>query len=246
MQANPDKFQAIAIGNKTHDANVVFNLENALINCDDEVKLLGVTLDFKLNFHSHITNICKKAARQLNVLKRIGNYLNRLGKLTIYHSFIISNFSYCPLTWHFCSEQNTRKIEKIQERALRFVYNDSVSPYDDLLERSKLPSLKTRRMRSIALETFKIVNRKCPVYLQDLIVIKNNSYNFRYSNTADLPRPRTTRYGKNSFRYEAARLWNTLPNEARNLSSFEQFKNYISSWCGGQKCFCTACRSQSV
>ena len=246
MQANPEKFQAIALGSKTHDANVVFHLDNAVINCDDEVKLLGVTLDFKLNFHSHITNICKKAARQLNVLKRIGNHLNRLGKLTIYHSFIMSNFSYCPLTWHFCSEQNTRKIEKIQERALRFIYDDSVSPYDDLLERSKLPTLKTRRMRTIALETFKIIHKKSPTFLQDLVVIKNNSYNFRYSNTADIPRPRTTRYGKNSFRYEAARLWNTLPNEARTMTSFEQFKNYISSWCGGQKCFCSSCKSWSV
>ena len=120
MQANPEKFQAIALGSKTHDANVVFHLDNAVINCDDEVKLLGVTLDFKLNFHSQITNICKKAARQLNVLKRIGNHLNRLVKLTIYHSFIMSNFSYCPLTWHFCSEQNTRKIEKNSGKSLTF------------------------------------------------------------------------------------------------------------------------------
>jgi hypothetical protein len=46
-----------------------------------------------------------------------------LGKLTIYHSFILSNFNFCPLSWHFCSEANTNKIEKIQEQALRFIYN---------------------------------------------------------------------------------------------------------------------------
>jgi hypothetical protein len=47
---------------------------------------------------------------QLNILKRIGKYLAKLGRLTIYYSFIFSNFNYCPVTWHFCSDQNTNKI----------------------------------------------------------------------------------------------------------------------------------------
>ena len=158
----------------------------------------------------------------------------------------MSNFSYCPLTWHFCTEQNSNKIEKIQERALRFIYNDSDSSYETLLQNSNLHSLKTRRMRTIALETFKIIHKKSPLFLQDLLTIKNNIYNFRYINTADIPRRRTTKYGKNSFRYEAARLWNTLPSEVRNMSSFDQFKNYISDWCGGGKCFCSSCKFQAV
>ena len=65
MQANPDKFQAIAIGNKTHKQNIVFDLNGSKINCNDEVKLLGITINFKLDFNKHISKICKKAARQL-------------------------------------------------------------------------------------------------------------------------------------------------------------------------------------
>jgi hypothetical protein len=70
-----------------------------------------------------------------NVLKRMGKYLNRLGKLTIYHSFILSNFNYYPVIWHFCSEANTKKMEKIQERALpvKFIYNENPSTYEELL-----------------------------------------------------------------------------------------------------------------
>jgi hypothetical protein len=62
MQANPDKFQVIAVGKKTHDETISFNLDGNIIKCDDEVKLLGVTFDFMLNFNSHISNICKKAS----------------------------------------------------------------------------------------------------------------------------------------------------------------------------------------
>ena len=109
----------------------------------------------------------------------------------------MSNFSYCPLT--FCGEQNTKKIEKIQEHALRFIYDDYKNSYEFLLEKSKLPSLKTRRMRTIALKTFKIINKRSPLFIQDLVIIKNNSYNFRYTNTAEVPRPRTSNYGKKIF-----------------------------------------------
>jgi hypothetical protein len=160
MKVNPDKFQAIAIGKNTQSKNISFNLNGNIIKTEDEVKLLGVTIDYELKFNSHITNICRKASRQLNVLKRMGKYLNRLGKLTIYHSFILSNFNYCPVIWHFCSEANTKKMGKIQERALKFIYNENHSTYEELLAKSKLPSLKIRRIRTIAIETFRIINKE--------------------------------------------------------------------------------------
>ena len=71
-----------------------------------------------------MTEICKKASKQLAVLKRLGRFLTKQGKLVIYNSFISSNFSYCPLAWHFCSTASTNKLEKVQQRALRFINND--------------------------------------------------------------------------------------------------------------------------
>jgi hypothetical protein len=35
---------------------------------------------------------------------------------------------------------------------------------------------------------------------------------------------------KKSLRYEAAQVWNSLPNETRIMTSFDQFKEYINSW----------------
>ena len=70
------------------------------------MKLLGIDIDYQLNFE-HIKDICRKASQQLNVLKRIGCFLPKLNKLTIFHSFILSNLNLCPLAWHFCSKANT-------------------------------------------------------------------------------------------------------------------------------------------
>ena len=60
MKANPDKFQAIAVGKRTKDKYINFNLDNNIVNCEEHVKLLGVTIDFKLNLDLHISNVCKK------------------------------------------------------------------------------------------------------------------------------------------------------------------------------------------
>jgi hypothetical protein len=46
----PEKFQAIAVGKKTKDKNVTFNLEGNQIKCESEVKLSDVTIDSKLKF----------------------------------------------------------------------------------------------------------------------------------------------------------------------------------------------------
>ena len=215
MQANPSKFQAIAVGTKTFKREPVFKIENAEILCEESVKLLGVDIDFKLNFECHISNICRKAAQQLNVLKRIGVFLSKTNRLTIFHSFILSHLNFCPMAWHFCSQGSTSKMERIQERALRFIYNDYQCSYEDLLHRANLPTLEIKRMRTMAIECFKIIHDLSPNCLSDLVTLKNSSYSFRYSNILDVPRVRTSTYGKIAFKYAAAVLWNELPESLR-------------------------------
>ena len=121
--------------------------------------------------------------------------LNRLIKLTIFHTFILSNFNFCPLAWHFCTEKKFKKIEKAQERALRFVYEDYNSSYDHLLKKAKVPSLQIRRMRTMALETFKIMNKLSPLCLHNLVHLRNSKYYFRYNNILDIPFHRSEHQG---------------------------------------------------
>ena len=125
-----------------------------------------------LTFNDHITDICEKSARQLAVLKRLGHLLTLQGKVAILKSFISSNFNYCPLIWHFCSQCNTNKLEKVQERALRFVYNDS---YADLFKTAGAEYLHIKRVKELALEVFKIVNNIAPTFIENLIALKTLS-----------------------------------------------------------------------
>ena len=132
-----------------------FNLDGDEILCENEVKLLGVTIECQLNINTHISKISKKikkeASRQLNVLKRIGKHLFKLGRLTIFITLILCLISIIALWFAICvGKVILKKMEKIQERALRFIYEVFNSDYDTLLLKSGLPSLKKRRLRMMA------------------------------------------------------------------------------------------------
>ena len=40
-------------------------------------KLLGITIDNKLSFHIHISNLCKKASQKLHALARASRYMDQ-------------------------------------------------------------------------------------------------------------------------------------------------------------------------
>ena len=241
MQANPDKFQALAVGERTQDKIPAFSISNIDIKCDETVKLLGVDIDFRLSYDQHLAALCKKSSRQLNVLIRIGKYLTLEGRKAIYHAFIMSNFNFCPLVWHFCKKSASDKLEKINFRALKFVYQDFDTPYENLLSREGTPSLHLGRLRKIAIETFKIIHDNSPPYLKDLVDVKTSNYSFRNKNVLDTKRFRTKRYGHNSFKYAAPNIWNSLPQECRAAVDIKTFKTLLNTWCGSE-CKCALCK----
>ena len=192
MRANPDKFQAIILGMKNPET-LNFQLGNITLKHEDKVKLLGIDLDPKLNFNCHIHEIGQKTARQINALKRLSKFLTFENRMAIFRSFIRSNVNYCSLDWHACGVQNTRKLEKLQERALRFVYLDKVSSYDDLLTKANLTTLHLGRLKMLATEVYRSAE---PPIIQDTYKTKNTiTYRrLRGQNNLHIPIMNSTTY----------------------------------------------------
>ena len=101
---------------------------------------------------------------------------------------------------------------------------------------------KIRRIRTIALKTFKIANKIAPVCLQNLVSVKNYKYSFRYVNVLDVPRVKSTHYGKKSLSNLLPQHYGTAFRTISGLKIvFSHFKILIQSW-SGSKCRCSACR----
>jgi hypothetical protein len=77
MQANPSKFQVMFLKPARCITPVpsFIEIENARVEVSNQVKLLGISIDSKLNFDSHVSNLCKKAARRLKILMRFKSLL---------------------------------------------------------------------------------------------------------------------------------------------------------------------------
>ena len=204
------------------------------------MKLLGVEIDDKLSFSQHISTICAKAGRQLNALARLRHVLNTKTKMIIFNSFIVCHFNYCPLVWHHCSKDSMTKMEKVQERGLRIVFNDNISSYEELLAKANKKTLYVERLKKIALLVFKCTNNDGPSVLHNLFDKKELKYNFRDSNRINQPLVNTKTYGIRSLSYSGALLWNQLPCDIKSSTDFKSFKSLIKIW-EGPTCKCGEC-----
>ena len=81
----------------------------------------------------------------------------------------------------------------------------------------------------MATEAFKILYKMSPKYLHDVISFKNANYAFRYESLVDGPSVCISRYGKATFRFEAAQLWNSLPNYIGATGEFGEFVRLIQT-----------------
>ena len=87
------------------------------------------------------------------------------------------HLTYCNLVWNFCKSSDRRKIECIQERALRAVFKTSTETYEELLKRAKLPTLHNRRLQDIAILMYKVKNDLVPSYISEIFTRNVTRYN---------------------------------------------------------------------
>ena len=180
MIANPSKFQAVILSKSKIPIIKSIRIGDKTIESKEIVELLGVEVDFRLNFESHINNLCAKAGGQLNCLFRFKKFLSSHSKKLCVNSFILSNFSYCPLVWHFCKRLSNIKIENIQKRAFKFLNENS----DKLIDIDS--SLEIRRLRSLAIEIYKTLNNLNPRYIKSIFYKKNNRTSNRLANNLEV------------------------------------------------------------
>ena len=112
MKMNPEKCLVIILGDTNIAEDFTILIDNVHRALESDVTLLGITLDSKFDFNSHITKICKEASKRLNAFRRISKYLTKAQKINANQFFLLFHFNYCPLVWMFSSKESNTKIEK--------------------------------------------------------------------------------------------------------------------------------------
>ena len=238
MIVNPDKFQSMIISSNTEQSNTPVEINGVSLTPKSSVKLLGIEIDNKLNFETHVSKLCNKASNQLNAICRLQPYLGQKEKETIINTFVQSNFNYGSSIWHFCNKKSQNKVEKIQERCLKVLSNDYDSSYAELLGNSNSVSMEIKRLRTMLIEIFKTLNNQNPSFMKN--IFHHSPYLTHRKHNIYVHSQRTTRFGTKSLKALGAHLWNALPEDIKSTESFVEFKNFTKTWLG-PNCKCNIC-----
>ena len=205
-------------------------------------KLLGISFDRDLKFDLHITNICKKANRKLTALGRVSKFISLEKRRLLFNAFIQSQFAYCPLVWMFHDRRMNLKINQLHERALRMVYKDDQSSFEELLKKDGSATIHHRNIQKLAIELYKVKNGLATEIIEKLFTRKeNNFYALRNESEFKVPKVNTVYRGDDSLRHLGPLIWDIVPQEIKLSNSLFQFKRRIKKWTPDD-CPCRLCR----
>ena len=154
-------------------------VENYVIKSSDVEELLGVTIDSNLNFKEHILSLRKKANCKLQALSCVSKYMILNKCCILMKSFIISQFNYCPLIWMMYNRAIHNKINHIHEKALRIVYDDCSSSFEDLNEKKSV-TIHQHNLQQLAIEILKVKIGLALIIMNKIFIfVENNTYNLR-------------------------------------------------------------------
>ena len=163
-------------------------------------------MDKNLSFEVHLKILCKKVSQKVSALARIAGILPFQKRHILLKTFIESQFSYCPLIWMFCSSTTNKKINRIHERALRIVYRDYVSSFEELLNKDKSLTFHHRNIQQVAPEMFKIKNDLSPPFMKDIFTEANGELCFKFRR----PNINSVKKGCRSLRSFGPIVWNSM------------------------------------
>ena len=246
MKLNSSKCKLLVCGHKFE--NMICKIENDNVIETHMVKLLGIEIDSKLTFSHHVNTLCKKVSQKLNALSRLCKLLPFYRRKMLMQAFFNSQFSYCPLVWMFHNRQLNTRINNLHYRALRMVYQDQVTSFEELLCKDGSVAIHHRNLQFLATELYKVNKGIGPSFMEEIFPKNPNANSLDASVGA---REKSTFYnfdntkkvysGLETLRCLGPKVWDMIPKDVKNIDSLILFKNKIKNWIP-KHCPCRLCK----
>ena len=228
MEFNPDlskPAQEIIFSRKLDkDEHPEVSYNNNPIKQMSSIKHLGLFLDEKLNFKSHIQGKISKAMTGVGLIRKLSSLLPRSSLLTIYKSFVRPHLDYGDVVFDQPNNQSlSDTIESMQHNAALAITeairgSSKIKLYQEL----GLEFLKERRWMRRLCYLYKIISLQKPTYLYSCLPTQTISR--RYPNSFALFRCRTI-FFENSFLPYSIKQWNALSKVIRESKTYQFFVN---------------------
>lgn len=232
---NPEKTKFLLFGTKQALAKInlpplqFLGEELTPVRC---AKDLGIIMDECLSFTDHTQNLTSKLMGSLCQISRVQHLFDKKTLISIINSLVFSKLYYCSTVWGGTFKENIRKLQLVQNFAARIIsgkrkFDHISSTIKDLGWLSVQDMLAYRDAQMV----YKIINGSVPLYLKNFVKRRSDVHyrSTRNSHNLDIPKCRTS-FAQRSFGYRAIKLWNSLPNNVRESTSLNTFKQSLKTW----------------
>ena len=236
LMLNPDKTEVMLVGTSQNLASSgdcsSFDMSGSSVRLVDQVKSLGVTIDNRLNFDKHISNIYRASYMNIKALRQIRSSLDRETANSVACALVTTRLDYCNSILHGMTQSNLFKLQRIQNALARVVCvrrkYDHASP---LLKKLHWLLVRDRITHKIICMTFKARVTGQPSYLSALLAPYQPSRVLRSSNQERyiIPFVRTVTASR-AFSVAAPKIWKELPIQLRMLDTFHDFSRKLKTF----------------
>ena len=203
----------------------VYHLGNDDLKNVDEVKDLGVTVDGKLKFESHISGKVNKANQLWGAIKKAFKHMNPDIFKKLFCAHIRPHIEYAVQFWAPYLRKSINQIESVQRRATKNIPGFQNHSYKERLQLLDIPTLAYRRLRGSMIEVYKMINVYDPEVTPPLDI---RSYRTRGHNQRLYVKPANKLHPKHhSFQHRVVNPWNSLPSDVVNSPNLDTFKNRL-------------------
>ena len=245
MVFNPDiQKQAIEVSfsnKRTPSVPETLDFNHIPVRQESETKHLGMILDSKLNFNSHIAEKISKANQGLGVMQQLSKWIPRRTLEEIYKLYVRPHLDYGDVIYDIADlnktsifnssgpKNNMEKIEMVQYQAAKIVTGawqgtSRAKLYEDL----GWETLQNRRITRKLCLIYEIQKNRFPFYLSDILDAFKFEQNSRYFDRLmfrNVP-GRTIKFNS-SFFPSSIKDWNLLEYDIKNAVSKQAFKNNV-------------------
>lgn len=186
-------------------------------------KYLGLNIDAKLSWDKHIDAISKKLRGLIGATRNFNSYLDSKSKNMLYFTHIQSVLSYLIAIWSNTSQANLNRVQRLQNKAVKFIYNlDFHTPSKDLYCGVNILPIKKLKQLECCKLIYKIKNDllKCNVDLK--LNSSKHCYNTRIASDIALHKARTNK-GLIAPIQVGSKMYNELPKDIKNTQQYDLF-----------------------
>ena len=136
-------------------------------------------------------------------------------KRILFNSYFLSQFNYCPLIWMNHNKLVNNRINSLNGRALRLIYCDHSSNFQELLERDNSVTIHQKNIQVLDISMYKVANNIATTIVSELFPFSNLNFNLRSDSQFHQPSLYTVWNGLETISYLGPKIWNMVPTEIK-------------------------------